>query len=77
MVFLLAVIPGLLEILPLYFLQDTLGRRQPPPITHPDFYYGFVGVASAWQVAFLLMSRDPLRYRQLMPAIFLENCCIR
>jgi hypothetical protein len=30
-------------------------------------------VAVAWQVAFLIISRDPLRYRPLMPAIFLEK----
>ena len=27
----------------------------------------------AWQVAFLIISRDPLRYRPLMPALFLEK----
>lgn len=72
-VFLLAGIIGLVEIVPLYFYEATLGRTQPPPVTHPDFYYGFVGVALAWQVAFVLISRDPLRYVPLMPAVFLEK----
>jgi hypothetical protein len=72
-VFLLAGIIGLLEIVPLYFYEATLGHTQPPPITHPDFYYGFIGVALAWQVAFLIISRDPLRYVPLMPALFLEK----
>lgn len=72
-VFLLAGIIGLLEIVPLYFYAATLGHTQPPPITHPDFYYGFVGLALAWQVAFLIISRDPLRYLPLMPALFLEK----
>jgi hypothetical protein len=72
-VFLLAGIVGLVEIVPLYFLEDAIGRTQPPAITHPAFYYGFVGVTLAWQVAFLIISRDPARYVPLMPAIFLEK----
>jgi hypothetical protein len=72
-VFLLAGTVGLVELVPLYFLEMMIGRRQPPPITHPEFFYGFIGVAIAWQVAFLIISRDPLRYRPLMPAIFLEK----
>ena len=35
----------------------------PPGMSHPLFYYGFVGVALAWQVAFWLIARDPVRYR--------------
>ncbi len=58
---------------PLYFYEAKLNRTQPPPITHPDFYYGFVGIALAWQIAFLIISRDPVRYRPLMPAVFLEK----
>jgi hypothetical protein len=27
----------------------------------------------AWQAAFLIISRDPSRYRSLMPALFLEK----
>lgn len=72
-VFLLAGIVGILEIVPLYFLEATLGRSQPPPIAHPEFYYGFVGVVLAWQIAFLIISRDPQRYVALMPAVFLEK----
>jgi hypothetical protein len=44
-VFLLAGIVGVLEVAPMYFYEATLNRTQPPPITHPDFYYGFVGLA--------------------------------
>ncbi len=72
-IFLIAGILGLIEIVPLYFLEGMIGRTQPPPITHPGFYYGFVGVALAWQIAFLIISRDPLRYLPLMPALFLEK----
>ena len=72
-VFLVAGVLGLAEIVPLYFLENMIGRTEPPPTTHPGFYYGFVGVALAWQVAFLIISRDPVRYVPLMPALFLEK----
>jgi hypothetical protein len=72
-VFTAAGLVGLVELLPLYFFEATLGRTQPPPVTHPDFYYGFIGVTVAWQLAFLVIARDPLRYRPLMPAIFVEK----
>ena len=72
-VFLIAGIIGLLEVVPLYFMERMIDRAQPPDITHPGFYYGFVGVALAWQIAFLIISRDPLRYLPLMPALFLEK----
>jgi hypothetical protein len=69
-VFLVAGIYGLIVLLPLYFMEAQTGRDYPPPITHPEFYYGFVGVGVAWQLAFLVISRDPVRYRPLMlPAI--------
>ena len=71
LVFWIAAIWGLLILTPLYFLFDSIGRNNPPPITHPDFFYGFVGVALAWQLAFIVIARDPVRFRPLMiPSIF-------
>ena len=72
-VFWIAGIWGLLVITPLYFMFDLVGRQDPPAITHPGFYYGFVGTALAWQVAFCIMAIDPLRYRPLMLAAMLEK----
>lgn len=70
-VFWVAAIWGILVISPLYFLFDTIGRQDPPPITHPGFYYGFVGCALAWQFAFIVIARDPLRFRTMMiPSVF-------
>ena len=37
--FWLAGIWGLVIIPPLYFMFDLIGRKDPPPITHPSFYY--------------------------------------
>jgi hypothetical protein len=69
--FRIAGIWGILVLPPLYFVFDDIGRFQPPAITHPEFYYGFVGVTLAWQLAFLVMATDPVRYRPLMiPAMF-------
>lgn len=64
---------GLLLLVPYYFMEDLIGREYPPAITHPEFFYGFVGTAAAWQVAFLVIARDPVRYRSLMPAAILEK----
>ena len=70
-IFYVAAIWGILVITPLYFLYDTIGRQDPPPITHPGFYYGFAGCALAWQFAFLVIATDPLRFRPLMlPSVF-------
>jgi len=65
-IFLGAGIWGLLVMTPLYFMYDTVGRQYPPPITHPDMYYGFVGVTWVWQIAYLVISTDPVRYRPFM-----------
>jgi hypothetical protein len=72
-VFWIAGIWGLLVITPLYFLFDIIGQKDPPPITHPGFFYGFVGCALAWQVAFCFMATDPVRYRPLMLPSILEK----
>jgi hypothetical protein len=72
-VFWIAGIWGLLVITPLYFFFDLISRKDPPAITHPGFFYGFVGCALAWQVAFCFMATDPLRYRPLMIPSVLEK----
>ena len=72
-VFWIAGIWGVLIITPLYFMFDVIGRKDPPPITHPGFFYGFVGVALAWQIAFLIIASDPVRYRPLMIPSILEK----
>ena len=66
LVFLLAGIYGLIVVLPLYFFEEKTGRDYPPPITHPEYYYGFVGVTAAWQILYLLISTNPIRYRPIM-----------
>lgn len=72
-VFWIAGIWGFLVLMPLYFMLDLIGRQDPPPITHPAFFYGFVSVALAWQVAFLVIARDPVRFRRMMIPSVLEK----
>ncbi len=64
---------GLLMILPMFFLYDRIGADYPPAVTHPEFYYGFLTVTAAWQIAFLIIGSDPIRFRPLMIAAICEK----
>jgi len=59
-VFWVAGIWGLLVLTPLFFIFDSIGRNDPPPITHPGFFYGFVTVALAFQ--FVKLADELLKY---------------
>jgi hypothetical protein len=72
-VFLVAGIWGVAVLTPMYFLEGTVGQRMPPAITHPEYYYGFVGVALVWQVLFFLIATDPSRYRPVILVAILEK----
>jgi hypothetical protein len=72
-VFLVAGIYGLLILAPIYFMENTIGRQTPPAITHPEYFYGFLGAGLAWQVLFLVLSRDPVRYRAMILPSALEK----
>src|SRR5262245_19620401 len=70
-VFLGAGLYGLLVLTPQYFLERKFGEDYPPAINHPENFYGFIGVALAFQVVFLIVARDPVRYRPMMiPSVF-------
>jgi hypothetical protein len=72
-VFLLAGLYGLAVMVPQYFMEAQVGRDYPPAITHPEYFYGFIGVGLAWQVAFLIIARDPARFRPIMLPSILEK----
>ena len=72
-VFTVAGIWGILVTLPLYFMYNFIGRQSPPAMNHPEFYYGFAGVTLTWQVVFLLIARDPARYRVVIIPSILEK----
>ena len=72
-VFGIAAAYGFVLLLSMYFLMDRIGRDNPPLITHPEFYYGFVGVTLLWQVVFVLIAVQPERYRPLMVVAIFEK----
>lgn len=72
-VFVGAGIWGITVLTPLYFLVDVTGRAYPAPVDYPHFFYGFLSVAMAWQIAFLIIGSDPARFRPLMIAGMVEK----
>jgi hypothetical protein len=72
-VFIGAGIWGIVVLVPLYFLVDITGRPYPPPDSYPQFFYGFLAVALAWQAAFLTIGSDPERFRLFMIPGILEK----
>jgi hypothetical protein len=72
-VFSLAAAYGFIFLLPLYFMIEKVGKDAPPVVTHPELYYGFIGLALLWQVVFILIAKDPIRYRPLMPIAVAEK----
>lgn len=72
-VFLAAGVFGVVVLTPWFFLESFWGRQFPPPVTHPEFFYGFTGAVLVWQLVYLLISRDPARYRPMMPLAILAK----
>ncbi len=71
--FRIAGIYGLVVLVPQYFLESKIGEQTPPAITHLEYFYGFVGVGIAWQIAFLIMSQNPVRFRPMIIPSVLEK----
>jgi hypothetical protein len=72
-VFGIAAVWGILVLTPMYFLLEKTGIDDPPVITHSEYYYGFVGVALAFQFVFVIVASDPIRFRPLMIASVVEK----
>jgi hypothetical protein len=72
-VFLAAGVWGIAVLTPLYFLVDLTGRQWLPPTTYPHFFYGFLSVAMAWQIAFLMIGSSPEPFRPLMIPAMVEK----
>ncbi len=68
-----AGIYGLLVLIPMFFTEVQTGIDYPPEITHPEFYYGFIGTAVAWQLVFLLIGSDPVRFKKIILAAWVEK----
>jgi len=72
-VFLAAGVWGIAVLTPLYFLVDLTGHPWLPPTTYPHFFYGFLSVAMAWQIAFLMIGSSPEQFRPLMVPGMIEK----
>jgi hypothetical protein len=72
-VFTAAGVWGIVVVTPLYFLVDVTGRQYAPPTAYPQFFYGFLSVTIAWQIAFLLIGSSPARFRPLMIPSIVEK----
>lgn len=72
-VFYIAGIYGLIALVPQYFLEEKNSRDFPPAITHAEYYYGFIGVALAFQVVFLIIARNPSKYKAMMIPSIIEK----
>lgn len=75
--FVAAGVWGLLVLLPLYTARGQMAMlraiRVPPALADPQFFYGFLAVTLAWQLAFLAIATDPVRYRIFIPVAFIEK----
>lgn len=71
-VFGVAGVTGIVLVAPMYW-EDRFFQDHPPATNRPEFFYGFAGVALAWQVMFLVIASDPFRYRGAMLPAMLEK----
>ena len=70
--FRVAGIYGLILLTPFYFLEHAIAVAT-VPISHPEYFYGFVGAALAAQLLLLLISIDPRHYRPAMPVAIVSK----
>jgi hypothetical protein len=68
-VFRVAGLYGIAVVAPMFFLEAQLA----PGAAHPIFFYAWVSVVFAWQILFLVVSTDPIRYRPMMLVSVLEK----
>ena len=67
LIFTIAGIYGLIVLTPFLFVERMIADRTPGGVTHPEYYYGFLGAALVMQLVYLTIGRDPVRFRPLMP----------
>jgi hypothetical protein len=68
-VFRVAGLYGIAVVAPMFFMEAQLA----PGAVHPVFFYAWVSVGLAWQILFLVLSTDPIRYRPMMLVSVLEK----
>lgn len=73
MIFGFAGVYGLAVLAFFYFAEPLYRRYDPPGLSHPEHYYGFLGAAAVMQLVYLTIARDPQRFRPLMPVAVLAK----
>ena len=71
--FTIAGVYGIAVLAPPLFLESKFNHDYPPPVTHPEFFYGFFALGLTWQFLFLLIATDPIKYRAMMIPSTLEK----
>lgn len=67
LIFTIAGIYGLIVLTPFLAMERQISEATPGGLTHPEYYYGFLGAALVMQLFYLTIGRDPVRYRPFMP----------
>ena len=58
-------------MVPILFAENQIEQIMPPAVNHPEFFYGFVILNMCWQVLYLFIAKDPIRFRPMMiPSFF-------
>ena len=72
-IFLIAGILGLLVMIPIAFAEKVIEQIMPPSVNHPEFFYGFIILNICWQIIYLFLASNPIRYRPIMIPSFLAK----
>ena len=72
-IFRTAGIFGLIVMIPMLFVENMIKQIMPPAVNHPEFFYGFVILNICWQILYLFLARDPMRFRPMMVPSFLAK----
>jgi len=72
-IYLVAGVFGLLVMAPMALAEKAIEQIMPPAVYHPEFFYGFVLLNACWQILYLFLSTDPIRYRPMMIPSFLAK----
>ena len=57
----------------MFFSEYQIGIDYPPAITHPEYFYGVLSVTLAWQILFLFIAINPVKYKLLIIAAVIEK----
>ncbi len=68
-VFRVAGLYGITILAPMLLLESQMARGA----VHPVFFYAWVSAGLAWQILFIVLSMNPIRYRPMMLVCVLQK----